>query len=56
MPLLPQTVATVHPALRKPGPDGAMPPQGIGLYRVTRAGAQLLAHDAEPGCGSLLLN
>ncbi|MCC7369540.1 MAG: glycosyltransferase family 39 protein [Chloroflexi bacterium] len=56
LPLLPQTVAAVHPALRQPGSDGALPPQGIGLYRVTRDGAQLLAHDSEPGCGALLLN
>jgi hypothetical protein len=56
LPLLPQTVAAVHPALRQPGPDGRRPAQGIGLYRVSPNGAQLLAHDPEPGCGSLLLN
>ena len=45
LPLLPQTVTPVHPALREPGPDGRRPPQGVGLYRVSPAGAQLLAHD-----------
>ncbi|MGE3908188.1 MAG: glycosyltransferase family 39 protein [Chloroflexota bacterium] len=56
LPLLPQTVTPVHPALRTPGPDGRRPPQGIGLYRVSPAGAQLLEYDARPGCGDLLLN
>lgn len=56
LPLLPQTVEAVHPALRQPGPDGRRPPQGIGLYRVSPDGARLLAHDPEPGCGSLLVN
>jgi hypothetical protein len=56
LPLLPQTVTSVHPALREPGPDGRRPPQGVGLYRVSPAGAHLLAHDPEPGCGTLLTN
>ena len=56
LPLLRQTVTPVHPALREPGPDGKRPPQGVGLYRVSPAGAQLLAHDPEPGCGALLTN
>jgi 4-amino-4-deoxy-L-arabinose transferase-like glycosyltransferase len=56
LPLLPQTVTPVHPALRAPGPDGRRPPQGVGLYRVSPAGAQLLAYDPEPGCGTLLTN
>lgn len=56
LPLLPQTVTVVHPALRELGRDGRRPPQGVGLYRVSPAGAQLLAHDPEPGCGALLTN
>lgn len=56
LPLLSQTVTVVHSALRQPGPDGSLPPQGIGLYRVTPDGARLLAHDPEPGCGTLLTN
>src|SRR5207248_6088622 len=39
LPLLPQTVTAVDPALREPGPDGRKPPQGIGLYRVSPEGA-----------------
>ncbi len=56
LPLLPQQVAAVHPALREPGPDGRKPAQGIGLYRVSAEGATLLAYDAQPGCGDLLTN
>ncbi len=56
LPLLPQTVAAVHPALREPGADGRRPMQGIGLYRVTTEGAALLYHDAAPGCGDLRTN
>jgi Dolichyl-phosphate-mannose-protein mannosyltransferase len=56
LPLLPQAVNAVHPATRESGPDGRMPMQGIGLYRVTAGGAILLAHDAEPGCANLLTN
>ena len=56
LPLLRQSVTVVHPALREPGPNGRRPPQGVGLYRVSPAGAQLLAHDPEPGCGTLLTN
>jgi 4-amino-4-deoxy-L-arabinose transferase-like glycosyltransferase len=56
LPLLPQHVAAVHPALREPGPDGKRPAQGIGLYRVSADGAALLAYDAQPGCGGLLTN
>jgi 4-amino-4-deoxy-L-arabinose transferase-like glycosyltransferase len=56
LPLLPQQVTTVHPALREPGPDGRKPVQGIGLYRVSAAGATLLAYDPQPGCGDLFTN
>jgi hypothetical protein len=56
LPLLPQTVAPVHPALREPGADGRRPRLGIGLYRVTAEGAALLYHDALPGCGELHVN
>lgn len=56
LPLLPQTVAPVHPALRQPGPDGRRPAQGIGLYRVSSEGAALLFHDPAPGCGDLRTN
>jgi hypothetical protein len=56
LPLLPQSVSTVHPARREPGADGRVPMQGIGLYRVSAEGAALLAHDAEPGCAGLRTN
>jgi hypothetical protein len=56
LPLLPQTVTAVDPALREPGPDGRKLPQGIGLYRVNAEGATLLAYDASPGCGDLRTN
>jgi 4-amino-4-deoxy-L-arabinose transferase-like glycosyltransferase len=53
LPLLPQSVSAVHPALRESDADGRKPIQGIGLYRVSAEGASLLAHDAQPGCGTL---
>ena len=56
LPLLPQHIATVHPAYQLPGPDGRKPAQGIGLYRVSAAGAALLFHDPSPGCGDLRVN
>lgn len=56
LPLLPQAVSPVHPSRRAAGPDGRVPMQGIGLYRVSAEGAALLAHDAEPGCAGLRTN
>jgi 4-amino-4-deoxy-L-arabinose transferase-like glycosyltransferase len=56
LPLLPQTVASIHPGAREPGSNGRLPMQGIGLYRVSPEGATLLAHDAEPGCADLVTN
>jgi 4-amino-4-deoxy-L-arabinose transferase-like glycosyltransferase len=56
LPLLPQSVAAIHPAAREPGPDGRRPAQGIGLYRVSDEGALLLGYDAEPGCADLITN
>ena len=56
MPLLPQSIAATHPALRTPHADGKRPPQGIGLYRVSPEGAALLAYDPRPGCDGLRLN
>jgi len=53
LPLLPQTVTAVHPALREPGTDGRRPAQGVGLYRVGADGVVLLFHDPSPGCGDL---
>ena len=56
LPLLPQSVSAVHPAARAPDRNGRTPAQGIGLYRVSPAGATLLAHDPKPGCGDLHTN
>jgi len=56
LPLLPQTVAPIDPALRQPGPDGRKPVQGIGLYRVSAEGAALLAYEPQPGCGDLRID
>lgn len=56
LPLLPQAVLQEHPAQLQPDADGRRADGGIGLYRVTATGATLLAHDADPGCGTLQVN
>ena len=44
------------PALREQGPDIRKGDGGIGLYRVTAAGAFLLAHGEQPACSELGVN
>src|SRR5205823_3006810 len=56
LPLLPQALFSVHPARTESSPDGRRPQGGIGLYRVSRQGAELLGYNPRPGCGELSLN